>query len=364
MAKSKHTCKNCETTYDEAFTFCPHCGQKRDDKLTLKVLFYNTISNYFSFDARFFKSFFPLLFKPGYLAEQFIQGKRLLYLHPAQMYLFIAIVFFFLNSFEVSIWTEKLDANLAKGFDKEVLFDTKTGDSIKDAINAEKILKKFKLDSVDRIEVRKALKNNQLLTGMTDQQIDSIATAKDFRAVEFSLGPIEKSLDSLIALDAPEEVIYREMGLPDDAGTIKTRVYRQALKFYKQKRAGGLFQTFFDTIPIAMFFVLPIFALIIFLFYRKRGSYTHHLVFSFYYFSFLFTVFSLILGCNYIVDIPDWIDWLIILSTFVYLVLAMKRFYKQSAFKSFLKAALTTVLFFPIVLITGVIVLGFAFMFS
>ncbi|WP_246126039.1 DUF3667 domain-containing protein [Bizionia myxarmorum] len=99
MANSKHLCKNCETTYNEAFAFCPHCGQKRNDALTLKVLFYNTISNYFSFDARFFKSFLPLLLKPGYLAEQFIVGKRLLFLHPAQMYLFIAIIFFSLNSF-------------------------------------------------------------------------------------------------------------------------------------------------------------------------------------------------------------------------------------------------------------------------
>ena len=38
--------------------------------------------------------------------------------------------------------------------------------------------------------------------------------------------------------------------------------------------------------------------------YRKKGLYAHHLVFSFYYFSFLFTVFSVIIGVNFIVDIP------------------------------------------------------------
>ena len=92
-------CLNCEEPLEEGFKFCPNCGQKTNEILTVGVLFYNTIANYLSFDARFFKSFFPLMFKPGMLAKCFIQGKRLLYLHPAQMYLFVSVVFFFLLSF-------------------------------------------------------------------------------------------------------------------------------------------------------------------------------------------------------------------------------------------------------------------------
>ena len=99
MSTSQIDCKNCGEPFDEGFSFCPHCGQKSNDELTIGVLFYNTISNYFSFDARFLKSFLPLMFKPGYLAKEFIKGKRLLYLHPAQMYLFISVIFFFVISF-------------------------------------------------------------------------------------------------------------------------------------------------------------------------------------------------------------------------------------------------------------------------
>ena len=50
------TCKNCELDHEVGFQFCPHCGQKTNEDLTVGVLFYNTISNYFSFDARFFCS--------------------------------------------------------------------------------------------------------------------------------------------------------------------------------------------------------------------------------------------------------------------------------------------------------------------
>nr|WP_273569107.1 DUF3667 domain-containing protein [Maribacter sp. Hal144] len=34
------------------------------------------------------------MLKPGVLARRFIDGKRLKYLHPAQFYLFISVVFF------------------------------------------------------------------------------------------------------------------------------------------------------------------------------------------------------------------------------------------------------------------------------
>ncbi|MDB9755425.1 DUF3667 domain-containing protein [Winogradskyella sp.] len=112
MSNTTVNCQNCEQSHKESFEFCPHCGQKTNDELTIGVLFYNTISNYFSFDARFFKSFFPLMYKPGYLAKEFIKGKRLLYLHPAQMYLFIAVIFFFIFNFYVRDSRTALDKNM------------------------------------------------------------------------------------------------------------------------------------------------------------------------------------------------------------------------------------------------------------
>ncbi|MBU2938682.1 DUF3667 domain-containing protein [Lacinutrix sp. C3R15] len=354
-------CKNCEKPFDEAYEFCPHCGQKDKDDLTLGLLFYNTISNYFSFDARFFKSFFPLLFKPGYLAEKFIAGKRLLYLHPAQMYLFVAIVFFFLNSFRVNTWSNQFDTEVGKVFNTLKEIDTNTGDRVTDSLNLIALTNRIQQDSIDRIEVKQVLENNKIYTGFSQKQIDSIVASENFRAVDYPFN-FTKKIDSLIAKNASNTIIYKEFGLKEEDGKLKKRLYEQGLKFYKQRQAGGIFQTFFDKVPIAMFFILPIFALILKLFFRKSGRYTHHLVFSFYFFSFLFTVFSLILILNRIVEIPDWIDKLIVISTFIYLFIAIKHFYKQGWFKSYLKTSFVTLLFFPVALIAGFIVLGFAVM--
>jgi len=347
-------CKNCEQPFNEAYEYCPHCGQKDKDELTISVLFYNTISNYFSFDARFFKSFIPLLFRPGYLARKFIEGKRLLYFHPGQLYLFIAVVFFFLFSFKVNKDAREMDRGIAEAFESEVSIDS---------LSTEEIEAKRVKDSTTREEARLALKKNSFLTGMTEKQIDSLVESENFNLKKNDFSFTGKKTDSLIKANAPDEEIYKSMGLEENDSAFKKRLYRQTLKFLKSKQGGSIYLAFIDTFPIAMFFILPIFALILKLFYRKRGRYAHHLVFSFYFFSFIFTVFSIVLLVNYIKDIPDWIDFLIVLSVFFYLVAALKYFYQQGLFKSFFKACLSSMVFFPVLLVVTACVGVFSFMF-
>ena len=340
MLTKNTNCKNCETPFNEIFEFCPHCGQKAKDELTLSLLFYNTISNYFSFDARFFKSFVPLLFKPGFLARKFIEGKRLLYLHPAQMYLFISIVFFFLFTILVSPQTEKLNAKLKKTLDKPLIENVSTNLPQIDTLNVDNLLK--------------PLKDNQELIGVNEADIkvlDSIIKSesqgdKDIINFDFDV----KKVDSLIAINAPDLEIYQAMGLEKDASSFVQNVYSKILKFYKKRDGGSLLQSFYDSIPVAMFILLPIFALLLKVFFWRRGSFAHHLVFAFYFFSFLFLLMSLIIGINFIWDIPDWIDWLIVASSFIYLYIAIIRFYKQGWFVSFIKSFVVSFAFLLMVL--------------
>jgi len=142
--KNNIPCKNCDQEFDKTYEFCPYCGQKAKDVLTMGVLFYNTISNYFSFDARFLKSFLPLMFRPGYLPNKFVEGKRLLYSHPAQFYLFVSVIFFFLFSFQTREYNSQADKALKKGFEGENIVETdsisqKTLDSVRTkSINVQK----------------------------------------------------------------------------------------------------------------------------------------------------------------------------------------------------------------------------------
>lgn len=255
MKSKKETCKNCEQQFKNGFKFCPHCGQQAKDELTVKVLFYNTISNYFSFDARFFKSFFPLLFKPGYLASRFIEGKRLLYLHPAQMYLFITVVFFFLFSFIQRSQVHSLDEKLAQTIKKEKTVDKIEDEQVRDSIKAVQLFEKNVNDSFTRAEFHETLKDNKFIHGLSEKKIDSMVNVEDFIKNDIATFDFEtKAVDSLIALDAPDDAIYKEMGMKEDAWGVTRRLYVQALKLYKSRKGGGILQTFYDTMPIAMFF--------------------------------------------------------------------------------------------------------------
>jgi len=350
-------CKNCEKDYQIGFQFCPHCGQKTIEDLTVGVLFYNTISNYFSFDARFFKSFIPLMFKPGILAKRFIEGKRLLYLHPAQMYLFISVVFFFLYSFKIRQASQDIDKALQK-------MEVTSKDSTSLLSNA------VAFDSVAVKKLSESLKENQVITGMNDedvQKLDSlINSSQDIEQINKSLSFDfkRKEIDSLIDIGASDETIYKEMGMNEDAGFFIRKFFSQVLKFYKSKDGGSILQSFYDTIPIALFILLPIFAFLLKLLFYRKGPFSHHLVFSFYFFSFLFTVFAIILGLNYIWEVPDSLDTLLVLSTFFYLVFAIKRFYGQGWFLSFFKTCVTAFIYMLFVApIAFVFILGIAFMF-
>ncbi|RLD28604.1 MAG: hypothetical protein DRI75_06150 [Bacteroidetes bacterium] len=350
-------CKNCEQEHEVGFGFCPHCGQKTNEDLTVGVLFYNTISNYFSFDARFFKSFIPLMFKPGILAKRFIQGKRLLYLHPAQMYLFISVVFFFLYSFKVREASQSVDKALQE-------INIKSNDSTSILTNP------VVFDSLAIKKLSESLKEKQIITGMNDedlQKLDSLinnSANQDEINKSLSFDFSQKKVDSLIASGASDEVILKEIGMSDDAGYFAKKFYSQILKFYKSRDGGSILQSFYDTIPLALFILLPIFAFLLKLLFYRKGPFSHHLVFSFYFFSFLFTVFAIILGVNYIWEVPDSIDTLLILSTFFYLFFAIKRFYGQGWFLSFFKTCVTTFVYLIFVApIAFVFILGIAFLF-
>lgn len=353
-------CKNCEQPFEQGFNFCPHCGQKTNEELTVGVLFYNTISNYFSFDARFLKSFVPLMIKPGYLAKEFIKGKRLLYLHPAQMYLFISVVFFFIFSFSVREQANTLNQELKKTIDNNEQLISLDSIEVK-----EKAAKTKVEDSLTRIEIRKALESNKFITGMSDKEIDSIVNLKDIpKKNQISFGFNEQEIDSLIEAGASDKEIYTSMGLEEEDGWFMRKLYSQVLKFYKQRDGGNIWKAFVDTVPIALFFLLPIFALIIKVLYFNKGRYAHHLVFSFYYFSYLFMVFSIVFGVNMIWNIPNWIDLLIVLSTYIYLFIALKRFYSQGWFLTWFKSGVATFTFMAIVIpVAATIIALFAFLF-
>jgi hypothetical protein len=338
MSAKIKQCPNCEYQLTPYHNYCPNCGQKVDDKLSMRLLFHNTIMNYFSVDARFFRSFIPLLTKPGYLAKQYVGGKRLLYLHPAQFYLFASIVFFFLFSMATRSTQREFDDTIKKSFVNNTEGIMADANRIKDSIAKGLEVKEAGMhgqDSLAVANVRNLLDNN----AENDSTKTKTEKRKSISGQIFGFEFDSKLMDSLENSGAPMDVKLKAMGHKETDGWFSKFVRKQILKF-RANRGVGILKAFLDTIPISMFFLIPIFAFLLKILYRKRGRFAHHMVFSFYYFAFMFLASSIILVSNYIVDIPDWIDFLLMAFTFFYLVISLKRFYEQGYIKTFIKTCI------------------------
>jgi hypothetical protein len=89
-------CKNCHKPMSEQAEFCPACGQ------SVKVISRpwrdavgELVTELFDFDGRMLRSLRLLLTRPGFLAYEYINDRRLSYTSPVRMYLVISLVFFF-----------------------------------------------------------------------------------------------------------------------------------------------------------------------------------------------------------------------------------------------------------------------------
>ena len=92
-----HSIKNCPNCGHSVsgMKYCPNCGQKNvSKKLSLSQLIKDFSSDYFTFDSKFFHSLIPLMFKPGFLTREYVEGRRSTYILPLRLYIFTTFIFF------------------------------------------------------------------------------------------------------------------------------------------------------------------------------------------------------------------------------------------------------------------------------
>jgi len=91
-------CLNCGTPTPG--NFCPACGQANDNlHVSTWRLVGEFLADYFTADLKFFKSLLPLLVRPGFLTREYMAGRRVRYITPLRLYLFVSFVYFFLLPF-------------------------------------------------------------------------------------------------------------------------------------------------------------------------------------------------------------------------------------------------------------------------
>jgi hypothetical protein len=86
-------CLNCQTVLEGAF--CHVCGQSADDfQRPIGKLIIEAFGDTFAFDGRLWRTLPKLVFRPGRVTKDYIEGRRARYVPPFRMYLLSGILFF------------------------------------------------------------------------------------------------------------------------------------------------------------------------------------------------------------------------------------------------------------------------------
>lgn len=91
-------CMNCgDPTRGE---YCPTCGQRKVDvQVSLRTLFMDVLEDQFILDRRLPRTLGALLFRPGFLTVEHVNGRIVRSIHPFRLYLVSSLLFFLLFSF-------------------------------------------------------------------------------------------------------------------------------------------------------------------------------------------------------------------------------------------------------------------------
>ncbi|MDX2359204.1 MAG: DUF3667 domain-containing protein [Crocinitomicaceae bacterium] len=101
MSKSRRKsieCFNCNNKLKVAHNYCPTCGQENHNKqASIGTLANDFASDYVGFDNKLFRSIFPLLTNPGAITKEYLKGKRVRFIKPIRMFLFLSFLYYGLS---------------------------------------------------------------------------------------------------------------------------------------------------------------------------------------------------------------------------------------------------------------------------
>lgn len=294
--------------------------------------FGNLVKHFFyditHFDSKFFDTLKYLLFRPGFLPKEYIQGRRASYLNPIRMYVFTSAIFF-LIFFAIRDTGDSFTFTSSKPMKPE-----KRAELITDL---EEELKTSPGDTG-------IIKQLEVLRDTTRQvsMAELMAYSDDYSVVEF----YDVDYRTKSAYDSAQAQLEK----PDRDSWFKRTLIRRQLSLNEKYREnpeqseGKLSDSILHKLPYLLFVSLPLFALILKLLYvrRKQFYYADHAIFTINHYIFCFLILLLLIIIDELSDATGWgfFSYLVlplILLLPLYLYIGMKKFYKQGVVKTFFK---------------------------
>jgi len=274
-------CPNCATSLSG--NFCQECGQAAILHVpSAREFLHEFVAHYVALEGKLWQSVKLLLFKPGQLTREYIEGRRVRYVEPLRLYLSFSIIFFALFKLSgINIGTQEKDTDAPKP-KASVVQPVPAGKREPAAVPpAAKLVEKDKAREKDKPAL--------------------IEFDEDSHEVRDAVSKLSPSLGAKVGhfSDLPKDV-----------------------------RSDAMKRAFFSYAPYAIFLLMPVFAGFLKLLYLGSGRrYGEHVLFALHTNAFAFLCLSLLMV------IPDFVPlvgkalglWLVF-----YLPTAMRKVYGGS----------------------------------
>lgn len=316
------TCLNCNQPLDLSDVYCSYCGQlNTTKKLSFGDFFREFFSSIINYDSKLRFTIKDLLFKPGKISKNYIEGKRSRYANPFRFYLSVSIIYFLIQGLVLMVEKENNFIHLNKKENEKVV-----------AINLDKDTIKVDSTSLNTSTLPyEYIKESSLDTlGYLDKQFTKWSYFQDFYD-KTQISDPDLALDSLK---------YKKTGF-------NKWLYSKNNSVKKIEEDPISFLSYLQSkVPFFIFFFAPIYALFFWLIYaKKKYNYMEHLVFIFHIFGFVFLALLICLIPEFLLK-TDFLSgiFFVIIGPF-YLYKALRNFYKQSRIITLIKFVILNITF-------------------
>lgn len=342
----KRLCQNCgELLLGE---HCYSCGQPTQGLVRhFSSIFGDFFDSVFGLDSRILRTIGPLLFQPGYLSKEYFAGRRVRYVSPVRLFVFLSLFAFFAAqlSFNIGVDDEGQDAVVIEDdSDTARLVSADTVpevEAIRDKALAELALARKETEEVPGVGIGLDVASREI-SADAQRRIDAIRESErtgeplaedsgDDGDFNFNGTPWDPESNPVEVDWLPESANGRINGTLGDAKENITRI---------QRDPNLLKDAFLSTVPTTLFVLLPLFALMLKLAYLfKRRLYMEHLIVALHSHSFLCAGMLLALlldalagwtvGLAWLSRPLGWMEVALVVWMPIYLLLMQKRVYRQ-----------------------------------
>ncbi len=386
-------CLNCGDSLTG--NFCANCGQEAvDERAAIWPLVSDVLSEFARWDSKFVRTLLPLLFRPGYLTNEYNLGKRASYLAPFRLFLSVSVLFFLLLSWRgdslINVQSAQFSTHshsagsgsltltpqqqaktkariddsshgLQQTKSRGPLFDQSDVDDLNESIHdagtslpptAQAKLKGLNV-SINPMSEQQASSSpvnvsgqdwTTLLAGWnklpklgaaTQQELDWASSPSDWKKVPllYPQGSIDGTLSHLPTTVQLYDALQANRSYPYKSTRFWQRVIERLYKY--GVNPGEFSNSLYALAPKVAIGLIPIFALLMYpLYLRAHRFYVEHLVFALHNHTFLFIAMAISILTRGVLSV------VLFGVMVVYMFAAMQVVYKQHWFKTLLKFSL------------------------